>query len=270
MPTAAYPPPNLTPGPLMNKLLVLALLTACGAKPVDPATPEAPTDATAHTIVVGPFTITPVYHATARVQLGEQVIWLDPWSKGTLAGAPKADLVLITDLHQDHYDEAAIAAVSDPNTIVIAPAAVAEQRQAAGQTVQHVLPNGESLTLEGLTITAVPMYNLQRGPEPGRLYHDAGRGNGYVLTAEGTSIYFAGDTECVPEITALTGIDLAFLPMNLPYTMPPDEAGACAAAFKPKLAVPYHYAGSDLEAFRAAAGEVDVRIVEFYPGGTPW
>jgi L-ascorbate metabolism protein UlaG (beta-lactamase superfamily) len=266
----------------MSPILLASLLAACGSKPAPPAAPEvaapppaaasaleAPTPS-ANQVVAGPFTITPVYHATTRIQLGDQVIWLDPWSKGALADGPKADLILITDLHQDHYDEAALAAVSDADTVVIAPKAVAEKREAEGKAVQHVIGNGEILTLGALTIAAVPMYNLQRGPEAGTKYHDAGRGNGYVLTSAGTSIYFAGDTECVPEIAALTGIDVAFLPMNLPYTMTPEEAGACVVAFKPKLAVPYHYAGSDLEVFRGAVGGVEVRVVEFYPGGAPW
>jgi L-ascorbate metabolism protein UlaG (beta-lactamase superfamily) len=110
------------------------------------------------------------------------------------------------------------------------------------------------------------MYNLERGPEPGRLFHDKGRGNGYIVTAGETRIYLSGDTECTPEMRALADIDLAFVCMNLPYTMTPAEAGACVDAFKPKVLYPYHYRDSDLgELERALAGSgVELRLRSWY------
>jgi len=113
------------------------------------------------------------------------------------------------------------------------------------------------------------MYNLTRGPAPGQLYHPKGRGNGYLLTLGGKRVYIAGDTACTPEMRALTNIDVAFLPMNLPYTMPPTEAAACAKAFEPHIVYPYHYRGSDLKAFAdALKGEpIEVRLRDWYPGG---
>lgn len=218
---------------------------------------------------MGPFHVTPVYHGTAMISVGEATIWLDPWSKAALDDRPTADVVLITDIHQDHLDEAAIAKVSGPQSVFVAPQAVADKRGG----IQHVLGNGETVTVAGLQITAVPMYNLKRGPESGGLFHDKGRGNGYILEKDGTRIYFAGDTACTDEMKALTEIDAAFLPMNLPYTMPPEEAAGCISAFKPTLAIPYHYAGSDLAAFSAALRDTDgvtVQLAEFYPGGLPW
>ena len=116
--------------------------------------------------------------------------------------------------------------------------------------------------------TAVPMYNLKRGPAAGQLYHDKGRGNGYELAVRGTSAStVSGDTECTPEMKALENIDVAFVCMNLPYTMPPREAAECVEAFKPKVLFPYHYRGSDLaELDKALAGRgIDVRKREWYP-----
>ena len=114
------------------------------------------------------------------------------------------------------------------------------------------MANGDKKTIEGIEIEAVPMYNLKRGPSAGQLYHDKGRGNGYVLTLGGKRIYIAGDTEGVPEMRALKNIDVAFIPMNLPYTMPPAEAADAVKAFKPKIVYPYHYRGSDLKVFEDA------------------
>ncbi len=129
------------------------------------------------------------------------------------------------------------------------------------------IANGETKTFAGVTVEAVPMYNLQRGPQPGQLFHTKGRGNGYVVTVGGKRLYFAGDTECTPEMKALKNIDAAFVPMNLPYTMPPAEAAECVAAFQPKIVYPYHYRGSNVEEFTAAlkGKGVEVRALNWYP-----
>jgi len=115
------------------------------------------------------------------------------------------------------------------------------------------------------------MYNLQRGFQ-GELFHTKGRGNGYVVTLGGKRIYVAGDTECTPEMKALRNIDVAFLPMNLPYTMTPAEAADCAKAFKPKIVYPYHYRGQDPKAFAAAlkGSGIEVRLRDWYPGAPPF
>jgi L-ascorbate metabolism protein UlaG (beta-lactamase superfamily) len=111
------------------------------------------------------------------------------------------------------------------------------------------------------------MYNLQRGPAAGQLFHTRGRGNGYVVLLGGKRLYFAGDTECVPEIRALKNIDVAFMPMNLPYTMPPSEAADCVKAFKPAIVYPYHFQGQKPEEFEAAlkGSGIEVRILNWYP-----
>ncbi len=223
-------------------------------------------------IVAGPFSVTPVFHGTMVIQYQDTTIWLDPWSKGQLSGRPPADVLLLTDIHPDHLDEAAIAKVVSPTTVVVGPQAVADARKEAGHEAQAVISNGQTTVVRGISITAVPMYNLVRGPKEGGLYHDKGRGNGYVLEADGTRLYIAGDTECTDEMKALKNIDLAFVPMNLPYTMPPDEAAACVAAFAPKTVVPFHYRDADRSVFQAGLQshpEISVRIEDFYPQPKP-
>lgn len=111
------------------------------------------------------------------------------------------------------------------------------------------------------------MYNLKRGPSEGRVYHPKGEGNGYILNLGDRRIYIMGDTECFPEMKGLQAVDLAFVPMNLPYTMPPEEAAECVNALKPKVAIPYHYRGSDLERFRQLVDpSIEVRLLDWYPG----
>ena len=146
-------------------------------------------------------------------------------------------------------------------------------RSALEQVVADQMPeaesigNGEELTKHGVTILAVPMYNEKRGPEEGKLFHDKGRGNGYLLSFGETRIYISGDTECVSEMRSLPDIDLAFVCMNLPYTMPPEEAAECIKSFRPKTIIPYHYRGSDLSVLKQALeGEagIELRLLDFY------
>jgi L-ascorbate metabolism protein UlaG (beta-lactamase superfamily) len=210
----------------------------------------------------GPITIQPITHAALQLKYGNQVITVDPTAMGGDYNAlPKADIILITDIHGDHLDPATITKASKPTTAVVIPGAAAAQVK--GGTV---IANGESKTINGIAIEAVPMYNLQRGPSAGQLFHTKGRGNGYIVTVGGKRLYFAGDTECTPEMKALKTIDVAFVPMNLPYTMPPSEAAECVKAFKPKIVYPYHYMGSDLNQFADAlkGSGVDVRIRDWY------
>jgi L-ascorbate metabolism protein UlaG (beta-lactamase superfamily) len=129
-----------------------------------------------------------------------------------------------------------------------------------------VISNGESKTLGPFVVEAVPAYNLTRGPSPGEFYHDKGRDNGYVVTYGGKRFYFSADTEGVPEMRALKHIDVAFICMNLPYTMPPQEAADAVRAFHPAIVYPYHYRGSDLAVFtKALEGTgIEVRLRDWY------
>jgi L-ascorbate metabolism protein UlaG (beta-lactamase superfamily) len=210
----------------------------------------------------GTLKITTVQHAGFIMEAGGQTVYVDP-AQGSFDGLPPADLILLTDIHGDHLAPSLIAKVRKPGagTQIIAPAAVAKT-----VTDAVVLNNGESKTIGAWKIDAIPMYNIKRGPSAGQLYHDKGRGNGYVVTYGGLRIYIAGDTEGIPEMRALKNIDVAFIPMNLPYTMPPEEAADAVKAFHPKVVYPYHYQGSDLKVFETAlAGSgIDVRIRNWY------
>ena len=212
----------------------------------------------------GEIKITPLYHASTLIEAGGKIIYLDPAKPAKLTGSPKADLILITDIHPDHMDPGAIAEISKTGTEIMAPPAVVA-------TVKTAVPvaNGKTKSWQGWTIEAIPAYNLNptRGPAPGKLFHDKGRGNGYVLTYGGMRFYFSGDTEGVPEMRALKNIDVAFVCMNLPYTMPPEEAADAVKAFHPKIVIPYHYHGSDLAVFKKGleGTGIEVRLLDWYP-----
>src|SRR5262249_3475515 len=171
-------------------------------------------------------------------------------AQGDASKAKQADLVLITDIHGDHLNPDMVAKVRKQGAPVVVPDAVKTQAGDKLPAPVEVLANGQTKTVAGVNIEAVPMYNLQRGPSAGQLFHTKGRGNGYIVTLGGKRLYFAGDTECTPEMKALKNIDVAFIPMNLPYTMTPSEAADCVKTFKPKIAVPYHFQGQKPEEFQ--------------------
>lgn len=210
----------------------------------------------------GPVKITPIFHASLLIEAGDKRIYLDPAKPANVTGLPRADLILITDIHSDHMDPDMISAVSKTGTQIMAPPAVVRT-----VTTASPISNGEVKKWGAWTIEAIPMYNLKRGPSAGTLYHDKGRGNGYVLTYGGKRFYFSGDTENIPEMRALKNIDVAFVCMNLPYTMPPDEAAEAVKAFHPKIVIPYHYRGSDLTVFQKdlQGTGIEVRILDWYP-----
>jgi L-ascorbate metabolism protein UlaG (beta-lactamase superfamily) len=209
----------------------------------------------------GPVRITPIFHATAMIEAGGDRIYIDPAKPANIAGLRPGDLILVTDIHSDHMDTEDIAALSKVGTQIIAPAAV--QRTV---TNAKVLSNGQSTTWRQWKITAVPMYNIRHHAPGGELYHTKGRGNGYILNYGGKNFYFAGDTEGTPEMRALRDIDVAFIPMNLPYTMTPDEAADAVKAFHPKIAIPYHYRGQNTQRFAddLKGTGIEVRLLDWY------
>ncbi len=221
----------------------------------------------------GDVRITPLHHASLRLDFAGKTVYVDPDKEVDTAGLPKAAAIFITDIHPDHLVPDKITALSNDETVIIAPPAVAEKLP---KSLTHVtvMKNGDVTTtkaaavpaIPSLGVEAIPMYNEKRGPAPGKLYHDKGRGNGYVLSFGGKRIYISGDTECTPEMKALKNIDVAFVCMNLPYTMPPSEAAECIAAFSPKVVYPYHFRDSDpTEVTRALKGKpIEVRIRKWY------
>ena len=207
----------------------------------------------------GDLKITFIGHATLMFTFGGKVIHVDPVSQeADYTQMPKADLVLVTHGHGDHLAPAAIAAVRKPDTAVVLPAACAAQ--VPGSTV---MANGDVKTVAGLRIEAVPAYNIVNKRPTGQPFHPRGEGNGYVITFGDKRVYVAGDTENTPEMTALKDIDVAFLPMNLPYTMTPAMVADAAKAFRPKVLYPYHFGETDTaQLARLLAGEkgIEVRI----------
>jgi L-ascorbate metabolism protein UlaG (beta-lactamase superfamily) len=218
----------------------------------------------------GNITITPIQHATLQIEHAGKVIAIDP-AQGDLSKAKPADLILVTDIHGDHLNPEGIGKVRKPGAPIVMPAAAQEKAGTSVAAPVETLANGATRTVAGVQVEGVPMYNLQRGPKPGELFHTKGRGNGYVVTLGGQRVYFAGDTECVPEIKALQKIDVAFVPMNLPYTMPPSEAAECVKAFKPRIVYPYHFRGQDPKEFQKAleGSGIEVRILDWYPSASP-
>lgn len=209
----------------------------------------------------GELKLTAIRHASFMLEAGGQVLHCDPWSQGNYTGVPQADLILITDTHGDHLDLKALALVRKASSIIIASPDAAAKIEGA-----KAMKNGETMQIGPWKIEAVPMYNIKRGPSEGQVFHVKGRGNGYIITYAGFRFYNAGDTEGTPEMRALTNIDVALIPMNLPYTMTPEEAADAVKAFKPKVAIPFHYRGADLTVFeKALAGSgVEARILDWY------
>ena len=177
--------------------------------------------------------ITPLLHASVQLESGGKVIQVDPWSQADLTRAKPADLILVTDDPVHHLDPKAIGHLRKPGAPVVVP--VASQAKFPDGTP---LANGESKTLAGVTVEAIAAYDIK----PGEPSHPKGKANGYLVTLGGKRIYFAGVTECVPEVRALRNIDIAFVPMNLPLDrMMPAAAAECVNAFKPKAVYLYHY-----------------------------
>ena len=208
----------------------------------------------------GALKITPIQHASLIIQAGGKVLYLDP-AQGNFDNRPPADYILITDIHGDHMAPQIVDKLKKPGTEIVAPQAVAEK--VSGTTV---IAYGQTRKLGPFSVEAIPAYNLTRGPSAGKLFHDRGRGCGYVITYGGKRFYFSGDTEAIPEMKALKNIDVAFVCMNLPYTMTPEEAADAVRAFHPAIVYPYHSKGSDTNAFKKAldGSGIEVRLIDWY------
>ena len=215
--------------------------------------------------------ITPIEHATAVLQLDDTTIYLDPTGGAkAFEGMDSPDLVLLTDIHGDHLNAETLQALELGNTRIIAPQAVSDQLSDSLQQNASILANGDTLEEQGISIEAIPMYNLR---EEAKQFHEKGRGNGYVLEKNGTRVYIAGDTEDIPEMRALQDIDIALIPMNLPYTMTVESAADAVLEFAPKKVYPYHFRGSeglaDVEKFKQLVTEgnkdIEVVMLEWYP-----
>lgn len=189
----------------------------------------------------GDLGITFIGHATLMFSFGGMAIHVDPWGKlADYAKLPKADIVLITHDHFDHLDRDALKKTSKGTTTVVMTESCAKQGVKG-----VVMKNGDLKTIAGIRIEAVPAYNIVNKRPDGRPFHPKRTGNGYVITFGDKRVYVAGDTENTPEMKKLPAIDIAFLPMNLPYTMTPEMVADAALAMKPKILYPYHFGETD-------------------------
>ncbi len=258
----------------MKTFFHLAALSLIGcASPESPGTVEVHGTAALPALNMDTLQVHPVFHASLVLQYRGTTIYVDPYNgAGRFGGYPAPDLVLITDIHPDHLDTATLASLPLEHARIVAPKAVKDLLPARMQTICTVLNNGDTVDRANAHILGIPMYNLPDGPAA---FHPKGRGNGYVLAFGGKRIYISGDTQGIPEMRALKNIDIAFICMNLPFTMAVDEAADAVLAFKPKVVYPYHYRGkdglSDVGRFKALVNakdpDIEVRQEDWYPAG---
>jgi len=228
-----------------------------------------PTEVTSES--VSAFAIEPVEHASFGLTFAGLNILNDPVGDARkYIGIGVPDVILLSDIHSDHFDVDTLAEVMAASTTIIAPEAVFAELPAFLKDQTIAMANGDSHTVGGLIIDAVPMYNLPMEGEDYR--HVKGRGNGYILESNNTRMYIAGDTEDIPEMRALSNIDVAFIPMNLPYTMDVETAAQGVLAFAPGVVYPYHYRGAaglaDITEFERLVNEsnseIEVRLLNWY------
>jgi L-ascorbate metabolism protein UlaG (beta-lactamase superfamily) len=232
----------------------LAIACAVGAA-VAPALLAAPPNKQTDLVQTsrGELRLTPLYHGSVMLEFAGKIIHVDPWSQTDYSGLPPADLIVVTHTHADHLDRAAVDKLKKPGTLIVStPAGVDTLNCAPACGEVESVSDSERKTVLGIEIAGVPMYNLVQGSAPGKPFHHKGVGSGYILGFGDTRVYFSGDTECTPEMKALTNITIAFLAMNPPRTMSTVEAAGCAKAFRPKIVYPYHYRGSKPEEFASA------------------
>ncbi|MEM7187497.1 MAG: MBL fold metallo-hydrolase [Bacteroidota bacterium] len=221
------------------------------------------------------FEVTPISHATMVLHWDGATIYVDPVGGGdAFAGQPSPDLILITDVHGDHLSVETLRAVSAGKTKIILPQAAADKLPTEFDAQVDVLNNGDVKERFGFAVEAIPMYNLR---EEALKYHVKGRGNGYVIEKDDMRVYISGDTEDIPEMRALKNIDIAFVCMNLPYTMTEIQAAQAVVAFQPAVVYPYHYRGSEgysdvnkFKGFIMKSGvndKIEVKLLDWYPNG---
>jgi L-ascorbate metabolism protein UlaG (beta-lactamase superfamily) len=209
----------------------------------------------------GDLKITFIGHGTLMFTFDGKIIHVDPvFRYADYTKMPKADLILVTHEHGDHLDEVAIQDLTKEGTAIICTKKCMEQVNIEGSII---MKNGDTKTVQGIKIEAVPAYNIKHMRSENSPFHPRGVGNGYILAFGDKRVYVAGDTENTPEMKALKNIDVAFLPMNLPYTMTPEMVADAARAFKPKVLYPYHFGNTDtsqLVELLKDTPDIDVRI----------
>ncbi|MCC8425937.1 MBL fold metallo-hydrolase [Mucilaginibacter sp. UR6-11] len=248
----------------MKVKIILALFAAIGLSSARAQliTPD-------HEMIKGTgLTIQPVNHATLVLSYQHKNIYVDPVGGAeAFKGLATPDMIMITDIHGDHFDPKTLDAINTNHAVLLVPQAVADKMPPTTDRSKLVIvKNGETVKQIGISITAMPMYNL---PESPKAFHIKGRGNGYLLNIGGKNIYISGDTADIPEMRSLKNIDIAFVCMNLPYTMDVVTAAKAVLAFKPKVVYPYHYRGQDVNQFKSLVNagdkDIEVRLRNWYP-----
>ncbi len=259
------------------KTIVLAIsifssvLTGCKEVPKEKVSEPLATEAASEKTANKKLNIIPIEHASTILEWGDLTIYIDPVG-GAIAyeGQKQPDLILITDIHGDHFSLETLQELNTEKAKIIVPQAVADKMPTEFAAQLDILNNGESKERYGIAVEAIPMYNLRK---EALQMHPKGRGNGYVLNMEGKRIYFSGDTEDIPEMRSLENVDIAFICMNLPYTMTEESAADAVLDFKPGEVYPYHYRGnpnvSDVSKFQALVEkgnqEIKVTQLDWYP-----
>lgn len=261
----------------MRKIIYLLLagffLIGCrnNSKETDSTIPQEEANEIRDTMETAQVEIIPISHASAIIKWNNRTIYLDPvGGADTYSQQDSADVVLITDIHGDHMDAETLEGLNLGNITIIAPQAVKDELPDSLANKVTVMNNGEKRSQLELSIEAIPMYNLR---EEAKQYHPKGRGNGYVLENEGQRLYIAGDTEDIPEMRQLKDIDIALIPMNLPYTMTVEKAAEAVLEFAPNKVYPYHFRGTegkaDVQKFKQLVNEgnddIEVILANWYP-----
>jgi L-ascorbate metabolism protein UlaG (beta-lactamase superfamily) len=224
-----------------HRRTVLAGLAAASILPVarHAFASGTPLQADALSTQAGDLIVQPVNHATVILSFSSDIIYVDPVGGGPRYSAfNKPTAIVVTHIHPDHFDVPTLEAIGESAKLLIGPQNVVDALPAGLKAKAKVMKNGDTGDINGIPVSAVPAYNTT----PDRLkYHPKGEGNGYIFTFGGGKVYVAGDTEDTPEMRALVGIGVAFLPMNIPYTMSADQAASAVKAFQPRIVYPYHY-----------------------------
>ena len=219
----------------------------------------------------GNINIHPILHSSFVLTYNNRTIYVDPYGGVQLyKGLKSPDIILITDIHGDHLNQKTLDSINTSKAIFIVPEAVAKKLPKKYSSQVIVLKNGQGIHRLDFFIKAIAMYNLPEVPDS---KHPKGRGNGYILTIDNKQIYISGDTENIPEMKMLQNIDIAFICMNLPYTMTINQAANAVLEFKPKVVYPFHYRGkdgfSDVNEFKNLVNtknnNIEVRIKKWYP-----
>ncbi len=215
---------------------------------------------------MGELTVYPINHGTVAFTFDGKTIFVDPFGGAEkFADFDAPDIIFITDIHGDHHNPETLDGLDTENTTFVVPQAVADAMNGKYEGQLVILANDQTKEVMGMNVTGVAMYNL---PDDESSRHKKGRGNGYVIDFGGKHVYLSGDTEDVPEMRALENIDIAFVCMNLPYTMDIYQAASAVVEFQPEVMYPYHHRGQDIQKFKTIVGvagiDTEVRLKDWY------